>query len=199
MEVSAGLEHTCGVTTSGAAYCWGSNLFGELGTGVTTGPEQCRSGPVSLSQPRACAPSPVAVAGGLRFNAVSAGYAYTCGVTTNGAAYCWGDTYGAAPVPVASGLTFTAVSAGSGSGGRYTCGLTTGGAVYCWYAEQAAAPVAVGGGLSFAAASIGNSDDHACGITVAGVAYCWGNGVYGQLGVGTQTGSSVPVKVAYQP
>jgi hypothetical protein len=60
-------------------------------------------------------------------------------------------------------------------------------------------PVAVGGGLSFAAASIGNSDDHACGITVAGVAYCWGNGVYGQLGVGTQTGSSVPVKVAYQP
>ena len=32
--VSAGNgEHTCGVTTSGAAYCWGEGVYGRLGDG----------------------------------------------------------------------------------------------------------------------------------------------------------------------
>ena len=30
-SVSAGFSHTCGVTTSGAVFCWGSNFNGELG------------------------------------------------------------------------------------------------------------------------------------------------------------------------
>ncbi len=34
--VSAGYKFACGVTTSGAAYCWGSNVFGQLGNGSTT-------------------------------------------------------------------------------------------------------------------------------------------------------------------
>src|SRR6266550_1619595 len=35
-SVSAGNDHTCGVTGSGAAYCWGYNLDGELGNGRNT-------------------------------------------------------------------------------------------------------------------------------------------------------------------
>ncbi len=36
-QVSAGGEsHTCGVTTSDVTYCWGSNLYGQLGDGTTT-------------------------------------------------------------------------------------------------------------------------------------------------------------------
>ena len=38
-----------------------------------------------------------------------------------------------------------------------------------------------------------------CGVTLAAVAYCWGYGFYGQLGNGTTTSSSVPVKVAGEP
>lgn len=38
--------------------------------------------------------TPVAVSGGLVFQDISAGGAVTCGYTTAGEAYCWGDTLG---------------------------------------------------------------------------------------------------------
>jgi alpha-tubulin suppressor-like RCC1 family protein len=37
---------------------------------------------------------PVPVSGGLNFTTVSAGFEYSCGVTTTGAAYCWGQNGG---------------------------------------------------------------------------------------------------------
>jgi alpha-tubulin suppressor-like RCC1 family protein len=76
VAVSGGLYHTCGVTTGGAAYCWGANSFGQLGIGAVD---------------QALHTAPVAVGGGLTFASVSAGYYHTCGVTTGGVAYCWGD------------------------------------------------------------------------------------------------------------
>ncbi len=69
-QVSAGL-HTCGVTTSSRAYCWGE---GPLGDGTET--QRLR---------------PVAVAGGLTFSQVDAGGGHTCGKTPGGVAYCWGS------------------------------------------------------------------------------------------------------------
>jgi alpha-tubulin suppressor-like RCC1 family protein len=31
--VAAGYEHTCGVDTTGAAWCWGDDGFGQVGDG----------------------------------------------------------------------------------------------------------------------------------------------------------------------
>ena len=78
-RVSSGANgYTCGVTTSGAAYCWGYNLYGQRGDGTTS-----------------TSSVPVPIAGGLTFAAVSANLipdgAHTCGVTTSGAVYCWGQ------------------------------------------------------------------------------------------------------------
>ncbi|PYP71587.1 MAG: hypothetical protein DMD41_11935 [Gemmatimonadetes bacterium] len=35
-SVSSDPTHSCGVTTGGAAYCWGDNSEGELGNGTHT-------------------------------------------------------------------------------------------------------------------------------------------------------------------
>ena len=35
-DIAAGLSHTCGITPTGDAFCWGRNLEGQLGTGATS-------------------------------------------------------------------------------------------------------------------------------------------------------------------
>jgi alpha-tubulin suppressor-like RCC1 family protein len=81
--ISTGLSHSCGVTTTKRAYCWGDNWYGELGEGTNA-----TSSPFILRRS-----SPVAVLGGLSFDAVLAGNAFTCGVTTAGQGYCWGQNF----------------------------------------------------------------------------------------------------------
>jgi alpha-tubulin suppressor-like RCC1 family protein len=198
-EVSAGIEwHTCGVTTTNRAYCWGINGdpdgVGPLGDGTDVG---LRS-------------RPTAVVGGLSFRQVTGGMLHSCGVTTDDRAYCWGagSTLGTGtganttrPVPVTGGLGFRAVEAGS----IHTCGLTTAGKAYCWglngfgqlgdgTTRSRNVPVAVLGNHTFS--QISASWEHTCALKASGEAWCWGANRFGQLGIGnTISRKQRPTKV----
>jgi alpha-tubulin suppressor-like RCC1 family protein len=191
--VSAGTNHTCEVTTDGAAYCWG------------------RTATIGSS------PEPVAIPGGLSLKAVSAGDYVTCWLTTKGSAHCsgrndsgqLGDGRGFtervsgnrdSPVPtsVAGGVEFSMVSVGK----NHACGLTTSGLAYCWGdnghsqlgnfgSPDSPVPVAIGGGMRFGTVGAGNS--YSCAVATDGAAYCWGGG---DLGNDRTRTSPVPVAVA---
>ncbi len=189
----AGGFHSCALTGSGAAYCWGMAFHGQLGNG------QMGSG---AAYPAA----PVAVSGGLTFRQLSAGQWHTCGLTHAGTAYCWGhneygqlgtgDTYQVAtPQEVAGGIAFTSL----GTGVSFTCGLTDTGDVYCWginpiSGQVALVPARLETPLRFHTLSVGAQG--ACGLASDARAYCWGFGI---LGDGAATSSITPVRVSGQP
>lgn len=192
---------TCGITPTGAAYCWGYSAFGLLGTG---------------SDAQQNSATPVAVAGGLTFRQLAAGADHMCGVTTDDRVFCWGAnnagqlgtgnrTSSATPVRAAAPRTFRRVTAGS----FYTCAVATDNSAWCWgYAglgntgdgatisygnTVALTPTQVVGGHSFRDITAGQY--HTCGVTAPDAALCWGSNT-GVLGNGTQTDTSTPAPVA---
>ncbi|MFW6079467.1 MAG: RCC1 domain-containing protein [Gemmatimonadota bacterium] len=84
-SIVAGETHTCALTDAGTAYCWGTNATGQLGDGGYTD----RATPVRVDTDLAFAT--LAVGGRGTFLAPDGHSAHTCGITTDGAAYCWGD------------------------------------------------------------------------------------------------------------
>ncbi|PYO44435.1 MAG: hypothetical protein DMD29_00440 [Gemmatimonadetes bacterium] len=193
VALSASGQHTCGLTSAGVAWCWGRNVYGELGTGPNAG---C----VGWSDAGCRTLTPAAVAGGPTFSTIEAGGLHTCALTAAGVAYCWGhNAYGETgngltdgvtytSTPVQTALRFTSISVAYGA----TCGVITDGRAFCWgdngYGQlgdgttiSRTAPTAVSGGPRFSAVKTGG--DFACGLTAGdGLAYCWGVDQFGQLG-----------------
>jgi alpha-tubulin suppressor-like RCC1 family protein len=195
-SVTAGSDHSCGVTTDNRAFCWGNNDWRQLGVGTA---------PTS---------TPVLVPGNMSFAKITAGQSYTCGLTTGGETYCWGansigqlgdgkaisygNTFNGTPSKVVGGLTFQSLSLG----GQFACALTTLGQSYCWGSNNSkfgagnsgdsSSPVAAAGGLIFQSISAGFA--HACGVSSTQGVYCWGSNSSGQLGT-TGNSSAVPLRV----
>ena len=76
--IAGGDDHTCAISRNDRAYCWGRGFSGQLG-GVIPLRDVDRPSPVSSA---------------LAWRALSTGYAHTCGVTDDGALYCWGSGLG---------------------------------------------------------------------------------------------------------
>jgi alpha-tubulin suppressor-like RCC1 family protein len=202
-SVTTGAIHSCAQALDGAVWCWGDNSLGQLGNGTTSN----SSVPVRVQVPN-----------GVHLLSVVSGdgAAHTCGVASNGSAYCWGDnSYGqlgtgsasstpaTAPVKVAAapGLKFAAVS---GSGFSHSCAISTAAEAYCWgdntngqigdgTTTQRLAPTHVSGTRRFT--SLVTGWFHSCAATFLSGAYCWGDAFAGKLGNNQTTGSS-PLPVA---
>ena len=211
--LSEGVFGGCGLDTGGQAWCWGANLFGELGIG---------------GQVDTVAVAPLAVSGGLRFTQLAVGGAYACGVTTTGLTECWGVNVAGAlgdstmidhsvPAPVVHANFVAAFAGGKNDILDHTCGLDASGAASCWGANDfgqlgaastetchfaageacSTAPVSVVGGLMFTTLALG--DAHTCGLVADGHVYCWGRNDDGELGNGTTTTTSAPVLSMFTP
>lgn len=125
-QLAASTQHTCGLTTSGTVYCWGSNANGRLGQPATT--------TESLV--------PVQVSGVSGVVQLVAGEGHTCARTSGNQVLCWGqndagqlgvggtaDGFAPAPVSLPVGVTgFTLI----GTGVKHSCGVSNTGKLYCW-------------------------------------------------------------------
>ena len=208
-SVSAGGFHTCGLSESGAAFCWGLNIWGQAGSeSVYPDADALPAfGPAAYGQPGvASVPSPTAVVTDLLFSSITAGDRHSCALTHEGEAYCWGhNRFGqvgdgttenrSAPTPVAGELTFSRISAG----GTHTCALTPEGVLYCWGGNWhgqtgvgrestqmplVVSPVRVATSLRFQ--DIATGGIHTCGLDTEGGAHCWGDRRDGVLGTGQE-------------
>jgi alpha-tubulin suppressor-like RCC1 family protein len=196
-SVSAGLDYTCAVTSSGAVKCWGHNAFGELGTGTNVDSMV----PVGV----------VGLASGVV--AVSVDWSHSCAVTSSGGVKCWGhNAFGElgtgsnvdslVPVGVVGlGSGVLAVSVGE----FHSCAVTQAGAVRCWgynaegelgngITVDSSVPVDVVG-LASGVVALSTSGFHSCALTSAGAVKCWGRNPNDELGDETTTDSAVPVGV----
>lgn len=204
--------HTCGLSVSGQAYCWGNNGLGQLGNGSIPA-NGARPGEVGT---KGANPTPIAVWGGLSFTHLAAGAFHTCGLTPGNQAYCWGwnriGQLGQAaalidldainyPLLVSDDLAFVQLTAGV----AHTCGLTPAGKTYCWGSNRSGQlgsgtnlgteipnpnPLPVDGDPTFTQLTSGSY--HTCGVTANGKIYCWGSNWRGQLGNPTNFGTMNP-------
>jgi alpha-tubulin suppressor-like RCC1 family protein len=205
VQLSTGDEQVCATNSAGAIYCWGSDNYDQLGI------------PGYLSY---YSPSPLLIPSGSKVWAQASAGTYTsCGRTTAGVAYCWGDNnYGTigngttTSTPNATAVTSSGQVWAQLVGGSYfNCGRTIANVAWCWgddsygelgdggLASEHDSPIMVSGGLQFTQLTTSGADGDgytACGLAPDGSAYCWGYNGYGEFGDGTTTDKYVPTAVA---
>jgi alpha-tubulin suppressor-like RCC1 family protein len=181
LQIAAGWNYTCGLTTGSEVVCWGANATGQLGDGTT----QPRSAPVRINSQAS-------------FRLIRTARDHTCGLSGSYAVICWGKNDEGqlgdgtklrrnSPVMVELPVSVADVTVGF----AHTCALTVDGAAWCWgrnddgqlgdgYASSRSEPTRVKFDGQFVSISAGAY--HTCAVTAAGGAWCWGRNAQGQLG-----------------
>ncbi len=202
-HVAAGGFHSIALASDGTSYTWGSNYYGQLGTGNNTNSNV----PVEVGN----------LLSGKTITQVAAGGSHSIVLTSNGTVYTWGSNhYGQlgngnntdSNVPVLvgnllSGKTIIEVAAGY----YHSIALMSDGTVYTWgynyYGQlgngkniDSNIPVAVGGLLSGKTiVQVAAGEYHSIALASDGTIYTWGLNYNGELGDGTGTNSNIPVAV----
>jgi alpha-tubulin suppressor-like RCC1 family protein len=193
------------VTSAGAVYAWGNDLYGGLGNGTSS----------YSSEP----PLKVKLPAGTVITAIAADGFGAYALTSTGKVYAWGyggdgelgnGTYGTSLVPVAvklpSGTKVTAIAAEEFGG----LALTSSGKVLAWglgvedglgdgSTADSNVPVTVRLPSGTKASSIAGGAFSGYVVTTKGGELAFGEGLYGELGNGTRRSSDVPVAVKLPP
>ena len=207
--IAAGAYFNLVAVATAPALAWGSNSYGQLGTGDNT--------PSNLPRLVDVPADLAGVMGELDLVYLENGYNHSLGVTTSGEVYAWGDnTYGQlgngqmgttsnVPVKVQMPADTTVLMV---AGGQYhSAALTNDGRVFTWGRNnrgqlglgdsapgQVSTPQQVNN-LPAAARDLSSHNLHTLAV-IGGDVYAWGDNSWGQVGDGT-TGNirTAPVKV----
>lgn len=196
-EITAGGNHTCGLTSLHKVNCWGM--------GYSVNDTQI------LKE--------ILLPNGLDAFSISSGYAHTCSMASNGQAYCWGyNGYGQLGIGVfpssyrdpslviaPAGVTFKKILAAS----MYSCAVSNQNLLYCfgeghvgqlgngstqssWFPSLVSLP----SGATIDQFFLSDAST-TCAITHAGETYCWGFASNGALGIGPNNASywAIPQRV----
>ncbi len=127
-SISVGLDHVCAISTADKAVCWGRGRYGKLGIGSADALGVIEN----LMIPRE-------IKGNISFTLMTTGVFQTCGIATDGKAYCWGrngsgqlgdgtTTMRVEPVAISANLNFKDIAIGD----DHVCGVSSDDEVYCW-------------------------------------------------------------------
>ena len=207
-KVSVGGTFACALTTTGAIYCWGDNVNGQLGINNRTDSAL----PIS--------PDMTNVAGARTFKDIQLGGGFVCALSTDAKTICWGDndsgevgnnttTDVLRPVDISAngelaGQPVTSIATGD----VHTCAVAAGKG-YCWGSRDdgrlgngtlntkltPAAVTMTGAMNGKTLASVTAGRTYSCALSTDGVAYCWGAGTGGQLGNGSTSVQYSPVAI----
>ena len=218
---SAGFEggsHSCALLADGTVWCWGENLWHQLG------PKAPPSRVCDVGEAVPCSPNPVDI-GLSNVAAIATGGAHSCARLTDGTMWCWGAndrgqlgngtfSFSSPPVKVNKLKNVTAIAAG----GAHSCALLADETVWCWGANSTGqlGPDATSDGCTFLGdivpcsvnpvpvRSLSNVTALAAGINYTcarltdTTVKCWGANSFGQLGRDTSLGTtsaSIPAPV----
>ena len=202
VAISEGNAHCLALKKDGTVWAWGYNMFGQLGIG----------GQINSS-------IPIQVSSLTGVVAVSAGRDHSLALTVNGTVLGWGintygqlgdpNTYIAHLIPVLiNGLSGIIAIAG---GEQHSLALKSDGTVWAWGSNlqgqlgngnniDSSIPSQVtnlSGVKAITSSLVGcNGGGHCQAITDNGELWTWGHNFHGQLGVGNNTNSNVPVQVS---
>ena len=187
IAITAGSNHTCGLSKKGFVYCWGSNLVGQLGIGLQN---------ISINKPQAVP----ALSGVTK---VKSHFDSTCANTSAAGLYCWGQgmngelgetekinrylprlmsgTYSVtnASTNVATVYTYATSLTNFAFGRNGGCGIdgkSGNGYLVCWGTNTGYEPTSV------QALDVVLGRNHGCMITITYTVACWGSNLYGQTG-----------------
>ena len=187
--VVASASATCVISADSSIWCWGSNVYGELGIGAADAVPH---------------PTPTQIPGTKDFYSIAAGANHFCAVTWNGDVSCWGSnaqgqagngTIGglvASPAMVPGVKKLKALTAGE----DFTCANLDTTKVKCWGAnDKGQLGSGATGASSGSAVEVPNLKDsyslvaganHVCALGWSETALrCWGDNLLGQLAQGT--------------
>jgi alpha-tubulin suppressor-like RCC1 family protein len=186
--VAAGSFHSCGITKTLQAKCWGQEFAGKTKVPSLHLPDAPNKAPLKISKWEAIT--------------TSAGYHHSCGIA-DGRAICWGDDeYLQTQIPrTAATATSTASQTRAWSsisaGQFHTCGIDALGTAVCWGDDSYGQSHVPDVNRTYEGPwrNVSASHYHSCGVTSIGKMHCWGSTLYGATGFPVEVESWANVAV----